>query len=282
MSRIVEIEYDDEEGFTPRVEDPKALRVCKESRIAIIQSYPLCFGSIFHPAKTRFNFAIDTLYLGNEIEDQVPHFFSTFGKPEISGLQFLALENCYNEATLPFEVTMTSQLQTMVKKLTSLRELLIVFDVADMTDRGLNCVEGHTMELHDKLPEELLHPAVLIDPLPTVTDEEGDDFKIWKVQKCRPVYGWRKCPHGEPFDGRDLEDEMMSDDENWDRFGYAWGPFGGPPMAMPSSRLFHRGDSDDEDDMFGYGDDLEDAEDDEDDEDVNINPSDAISVESVD
>lgn len=52
------------------------------------------------------------------------------------------------------------------------------------------------MEFHDELPEELIHPGVHVAPLPEVTDEEMNEFKRWKLSKCRPVYGWRRCPDG--------------------------------------------------------------------------------------
>ncbi|KAH7417401.1 hypothetical protein BKA64DRAFT_299931 [Cadophora sp. MPI-SDFR-AT-0126] len=282
--RIVEIEYDEDEGFTPRNCDPIALKVCKESRKLVEQFYPLCFGSIFHPAKTRFNFAIDTLYIGNEIEEHVPHFFSTFGPLEVSSLQVLALEDCYNETTLPFDTTHTTKLQKMVPKFTALRELLIVYDVAAMTDRTLDCADGHPLELHREIPHELKHPSVVIDPLPKEEDAETHGFKLWAVKKCRPVYGWRRCPGGVSFSDLDLDlEDEMSDEEN---FGL-YGPWGGPPpaLAMGLARMFGGPmDSDEEEDMFGYGVDFDDEYeqdsdelDEEEDED-----GDAASVESVD
>ncbi|KAI6712168.1 hypothetical protein JHW43_005299 [Diplocarpon mali] len=96
-SRTIEFDYDDIDGFTSRAADPKALRVCRESRELIIPLYPLCFGTFFHPARTRFNFENDTLFIGSDMEDTIPHLFGTFTQKEISCLRFLALENCYNE-----------------------------------------------------------------------------------------------------------------------------------------------------------------------------------------
>ncbi|KAG4424791.1 hypothetical protein IFR04_002139 [Cadophora malorum] len=289
LPRLIEIEYDEDEGFTPRNCDPIALKICKESRKLIEQSYPLCFGSIFHPPKTRFNFAIDTLYIGNEIEEHVPHFFSTFGPLEISSLQVLALEDCYNETTLPFETTLTSQLQRMVKKFTGLRELLIVYDVVAMTDRTIDCADGHPLEIHTEIPSELKHPSVMIDPLPKDEDAEAHGFKLWEVKKCNPVYGWRRCPGGVSFSDLDLSlEDDMSDEEN---FGL-YGPWGGPPppLAMGLARMFGGPlDSDEEDDMFGYGVDFDeddeesdDLDEDDDEEDDEEDQDDAASIDSVD
>ncbi|KAG4433462.1 hypothetical protein IFR05_011066 [Cadophora sp. M221] len=278
--RVVELEYDEEDGFTPRVSDPIALSICKESRDNTIQSYPLCFGSVFHPAKTRFNFSLDTLYIGNELEENVPHFFSTFGPQEISSLQVLALEDCYNETVLPFEITVTTQLQKMITKFTALRELLIVYDVAEMTDRTLDCSDGHTMELHAQLPQELDQASVMVDPLPRKEDSEAHGFNLWAVKKCTPVYGWRRCPHGLAFSDLDLDaDEDMSDDDRYDSYGM----WGGPPPPMVLARMFGGPMDSDDEDMFGYGVDFEEDEDDDDEDGHHEGgDDDAVSVESVD
>jgi hypothetical protein len=82
-SRMIEVAYDSYDGFTSNIPHPTALEVCQESRNAVINSYPLCFGSIFHPAKIRFNFAIDILYIDNCIEEEVAHLFSTFREREV-------------------------------------------------------------------------------------------------------------------------------------------------------------------------------------------------------
>ncbi len=83
QSRLVEVSYDSSDGFSSNVAHPIALEVCHESRNAVINNYPLCFGSIFHPAKIRFNFATDVLYVDNCIEDDVAHLFSTFREREV-------------------------------------------------------------------------------------------------------------------------------------------------------------------------------------------------------
>ncbi|KAH7364109.1 hypothetical protein BKA65DRAFT_129828 [Rhexocercosporidium sp. MPI-PUGE-AT-0058] len=276
--RVVELEYDEEDGFTPRSPGPIALRVCKESRDNIIQSYPLCFGSIFHPAKTRFNFSLDTLYIGSELEENVPHFFSTFGPLEISSLQVLALEDCYNETILPYEITLTTQLQKMVEKFTALRELLIVYDVVEMTDRTINCSDGHTMELHAELPQELSHPSVKVDQLPKHEDPEAQSYKLWMVKTCKPVYGWRRCPHGVAFSDLDLDlEDNMSDEE---RYGL-YGPWGGPPPSMAYADMFGGPLDSDDEELFGYREDFDDEED-EDENDEAEDEDDDISVDSVD
>ncbi|KAK2628214.1 hypothetical protein QTJ16_002860 [Diplocarpon rosae] len=255
-SRTIELDYDDIDGFTPRAADPKALRVCRESRELIIPLYPLCFGTFFHPARTRFNFVNDTLFIGSDMEDTIPHLFGTFTHSEISGLRFLALESCYNEHIEDANgATLTFQLLNLVKQLPSLRELLIVHDIEEMIDRSLDCAEGHTMELHDSPPPAFNHPAVYVDPLP---DEENSLLKRWPVAKCRPVYGWRRCPDTDVFSAWDIEDDMednMSDNDAYYSRMPAWNPY---------SELF---DSEDYDHGYGFPDDEDDDEEDEDGED---------------
>ncbi|XMA14401.1 hypothetical protein WAI453_007192 [Rhynchosporium graminicola] len=273
VTRVVEIEYDEEEGFTPRCCDPIALKVCKESRDTIIQAYPLCFGSIFHPAKTRFNFILDTLYIDNELEENVPHFFSTFGPLEISSLQTLALEDCYNEIVTPYEPTITTHLHKMVRKLPALRELCIVYNIGGMTDRQIGCTDGHAIELYTKVPGDLDHPAVMIEPLPRIPSNADDadplGFRLWNIQ-VEPMYGWRRCPHAGPAfsDLNEMEGDDMSDGSRYDLHG----PWGAPHLALTD--MF--GDFYDSDDMYGFGEDFdeyshhmedEDSDDDEDEDD---------------
>ncbi|KAK6587360.1 hypothetical protein PZA11_000650 [Diplocarpon coronariae] len=254
-SRTIEFDYDDIDGFTSRAADPKALRVCRESRELIIPLYPLCFGTFFHPARTRFNFENDTLFIGSDMEDTIPHLFGTFTQKEISCLRFLALENCYNEdVEVGYGANLSSQLLKLIKRLPSLRELLIVHDIEDMIDRHLDCAEGHNMELHDNLPEAFNHPAVYVDPLP---DEETSLFKRWTVARCRPVYGWRRCPDTDVFAAWDMEDDIEDSvsDDNGFYHGSSWGP-----SWFPYSDMFHPEDYNHE---YGFEDDDDDEGDEE-------------------
>ncbi|KAG4427294.1 hypothetical protein IFR05_017222 [Cadophora sp. M221] len=184
LPRVVNLKYNEEEGFTPSIYGPIALKVCKESRKTIIRSYPLCFSSTFHPAKTRFNFSLDILYIGSESKEHVPHFFSMFSLLEISSIQVLALEDCYNKGLEPFQVTLVPELEKIIAKFAALREPYL--------------------GIARKLPEELRYPAVEVDPLPKNDDAEALGFSLWTMKKCEPVYGWRRCP---------MESHLEEDDE---------------------------------------------------------------------
>jgi hypothetical protein len=126
--RIVEVSYEDD-GFSSLSSVPMALRVCKESRDTVIHSYPLCFGSIFYPPKIRFNFTLDTLYIDNKIEEDIPHFFSTLREREISSLRFLAIDGYFVGPTSQYDVAFISNMRRAVKSLTGLKELLVVLTI---------------------------------------------------------------------------------------------------------------------------------------------------------
>ncbi|PBP23977.1 hypothetical protein BUE80_DR005200 [Diplocarpon rosae] len=272
-SRTIELDYHDIDGFQPRAANPMALQICRESRELIIPLYPLCFGTFFHPARTRFNFVNDTLLVGSDTDDTVvPHLFSTFTHSEISGLRFLALESCFNEHVEDANgaPTLTFQLLNLVKRLPSLRELLIVHNIGEMIDRSLDCAEGHTVELYDSPPQAFNHPAVYVDPLP---DEESSLLKRWPVAKCRPVYGWRRCPDIDMFTVWDTEDDIEDDTSDNDAY------YSRRPAWNPYSELF---DPEDYDHGYGFSDEDDDEGDEDGEDDEEGEHGDDIIVEYVD
>jgi hypothetical protein len=193
--RVVEITYDLPDGFYSTALYPVALTVCQESRKALLPHYALCFGTIFHPPKTRFNFSLDTLYLDNSFEEDVPHLFGAMGERELKGLRYVALDSYFNGSDNNGEFEFVVHLRRAMRCLKSLRELQIVFDVQVMTNRTLGCgQEDHAMEIHEFLPKELQLPQLKISALPE--DIELDEVELWKVPKVKPVYGWRRCPIG--------------------------------------------------------------------------------------
>jgi hypothetical protein len=189
--RAVELEHDEElETFYSKAHSapyPLALEICQESRNAIINEYPLCFGSIFYPATTRFNFKLDTLYISEELWEDLPNLFSLFRENEINNLQHIALDEFYvtqYELENPWH---PAGLRRALKALKALKEVQIVFHIRDMAPNAYleGCGEDHALVLYQNLPEYL--DCFLIDPLP---NEIKDG--IWDGP-YRPIYGWRKC-----------------------------------------------------------------------------------------
>jgi len=97
QSRVIEIEFKEARGFYTRVGTPVALRVCRDSRDAVISSYPVCFGNIMFEPRTIFNFSLDTLYIDNNFQGQTLHLLGSLSATEISKLQRLAIDDDLNE-----------------------------------------------------------------------------------------------------------------------------------------------------------------------------------------
>lgn len=60
--RIVEVKFIESRGFYTRVPTPTALQVYRDSRRALLASYPTCFGNVIYTPLILFNFSLDTLY----------------------------------------------------------------------------------------------------------------------------------------------------------------------------------------------------------------------------
>ncbi|TVY33217.1 hypothetical protein LSUB1_G008273 [Lachnellula subtilissima] len=95
-SRIVEIKFVETRGFYTRVKIPVALRVCKDSRDAVLSSYSTCFGNLMFTPRTLFNFSLDTLYIGRQFQEQVLHLVASLNATEISKIQNLAIDSRIN------------------------------------------------------------------------------------------------------------------------------------------------------------------------------------------
>lgn len=228
--RTVELEYDDDfpEGFSSRAMNPKVLEVCQESRNTVIDSYPLCFGSVFFPAKVRFNFAIDTLFIDNDFEENLPHLFSTFKDAEINGLRYLALEQYYVLGYNLEDGKLAEGLKRALDSLKALKEVQVVFDIESLSTSTLECGDGHPIEIHDTVPQELAPIASRIDDLPSM--EAFSKKAILWHGPCRPVYGWRRCPMWSQM----IEDEYPTEDDEYDsEVEEMWGPAFPPRLGYP-------------------------------------------------
>jgi len=206
-----------DQGFTSLAEPPVALRVCKESRELIIDSYPLCFGSIYHPAHTRFNLSMDILVLGSDFEDFIPHFLGIMNERELSNLRYLAIESDIL-TVFPFR-DMKTPLKRALRSFSGLKELLIVQDVAEMKPL-IHSDDDSFMTLYEELPPEIvscneLHTSTeAINWLPT--QELLDEMEVWSTPKCHPVYGWRRCTCTKVLDSDSEEDDDCDDDDEDD------------------------------------------------------------------
>lgn len=262
----MELEYDEDfpEGFSSRAMNPKVLEVCRESRKTVIDSYPLCFGSVFFPAKVRFNFAIDTLFIDNDFEENLPHLFSTFKDAEINGLKHLALEQYYVVGYNLEDGKLAEGLRRALDSLKSLKEVQVVFDIESLASSTLECGDEHPIELYDTLPKELNPIASRIEDLPTMKAFSKEAI-LWDGP-CRPVYGWRRCPMWSQMIDDDYPTDEDQHESDGDMYPFLPGlriPLFGPDGAFPMDS-----DSDIDSDMIPdlVDMDMEDADPDDEDE----------------
>jgi hypothetical protein len=216
-------------GFSSSATPPVALEVCKESRDLVIDSYPLCFGSIYHPAQTRFNLSMDILVFDLEFQRSIPHFLGIMKEKEISGLRYLAIASDILESFRPFR-DLKTPLRRALKSFSGLKELLVVYDIADMNPRIHADIDSF-MTLYETLPEnvqtckELQSGGEPIQELPSAAELE--DMEVWSVPKCRPIYGWRRCTclkvmDSEVEDSETDDESDMYDDDDMFPSGFHW------------------------------------------------------------
>ncbi|TEY43616.1 hypothetical protein BOTCAL_0367g00040 [Botryotinia calthae] len=92
--RLVEVrpKYEHRDEFYSTAPLPIVMTVCKDSERAVQSLYPQCFGGWLGPAKIRFNFNIDTLYLDWKIQEHLVPFLLSISLQEAEKIQFLALD----------------------------------------------------------------------------------------------------------------------------------------------------------------------------------------------
>ncbi|TVY22233.1 hypothetical protein LHYA1_G009172 [Lachnellula hyalina] len=160
QGRTVEIQFEMTRGFYSRVKTPVALRVCKDSRDAVLSSYSTCFGNLMFTPRTLFNFSFDTLYIGAgiDIQQQLMHLIGSMNSTEISKLQSLAIDNDINtdwEVGADAEFDYEACVKKAASLMPNLRVFLQVFDLAgwlleDDIGEGIGA-----MELYLEWPTEV-------------------------------------------------------------------------------------------------------------------------------
>jgi len=253
VPRVVEIYYGgiySNGGFSSDALPPIALEVCKESRDLALEAYPLCFGSIYHPAHIRFNLSLDVLLFDIDFQSKMPHLLGIMNQQEISGLRYLAIESDILEKYRPFR-DIKKPLKRALGHLSGLKELLIVYDVSDMTSRIHSDDENGVFALYEELPAAVRESKELYsddDPDGRIEDlppaEEFEDIEAWSTPKCRPVYGWKRCtcskivdpPPEDDSEDSDMDgygDDYWEDDDSDDPYSFAFAGFGGPFTGPP-------------------------------------------------
>jgi hypothetical protein len=208
--RVVEIRYSRllDTGFKSSSHLPVALQICQESRSRVLDQYPFCFGSKFHPANIRFSFALDTLYIPGAVTWDVNHLRKILENLELSSIKHLAISaNVLPSGAVPNE-TFRAAVKRAVEKFTGLEELLIVFDYAEMNP---GMAEAGEISLFDKVPHEFSYFTSRPVQLPNAAEWRSLGYDLWSVPTCRPVCGWRRPSWlKEPRDEVDFSQRRIS------------------------------------------------------------------------
>lgn len=113
-----------------------AHNTCREVRDAVAKFYPLSFGLVFRPGRTRFNFSLDTLYLGWPFngDNKVERFFDLWNKHDFSHLRYLAVHEEVFGVDFVFgkdQAMAKRVLGAALEHLCGLKELIYVCDVME-------------------------------------------------------------------------------------------------------------------------------------------------------
>ncbi|CAG8958812.1 hypothetical protein HYFRA_00011763 [Hymenoscyphus fraxineus] len=152
-------------GFFTKTLLPTALHVCRDSREAVIKSYPLAFGSVLTSPKTRFNFNIDTLFLDDDMDRHFVLFFNAMKYEELTRIKRLALDDIEDElwdqnpygysSSGGYIIDKSNILRILVPQMTSLEEIYGVHTIWDDDDEEpIPCSNG-PKQLFEKLPKGL-------------------------------------------------------------------------------------------------------------------------------
>ncbi|KAH8659196.1 hypothetical protein BGZ60DRAFT_531106 [Tricladium varicosporioides] len=202
--RVVEIEFSQRHGFYSQNPLPIALKACQDSRIAVSSLYPCCFGNFIYTRQIVFNGMLDTLYISFDMQHQILHLFASLTLREAAQLQYLAIYSGIDEDDWETdihapEMLPTNVLRKVAPKLTSLREILVVFNILSCECGHFNISHGNsTMELVEEWPKEIIdqHECVELDiitgdvgvhelPLPPL------EFEQINAPKVASIWGWR-------------------------------------------------------------------------------------------
>ena len=148
-ARVVEIEFDKDKGFFSHAKIPTALKVCQDSRQAVVTSYNICFGSVWYHPRILFNFDLDTVYIDIRLVQYIPIFFSVLSREEMSRIRYMAIDA---DLELAWDYGWNSRLvldlfgplKGAVESMTALAELGVVFELESWTDESIAwCHSSH-------------------------------------------------------------------------------------------------------------------------------------------
>jgi len=206
--RIIEVKFIESRGFYTQVPTPTALQVCRESRSAVLASYPTCFGNVIYTPLILFNFSLDTLYFDQTLQHQVQHFAASLKREEVDRLRYLAVDSWINhdfEGGYDLEINPITIIRKLVPHMLSLKEFLIVYDLALWGPCGGYPCGCGPMQLYENWPPEVwaqhsCYPGNILFEDEIESDYECDEHQLpgsadelsgLKVSRCGSIWGWR-------------------------------------------------------------------------------------------
>ncbi|KUJ15140.1 uncharacterized protein LY89DRAFT_750399 [Mollisia scopiformis] len=193
------VELNSRKGFYTTTRNPIVMEVSRDSRNAVLHLYPKCFGSLWYPKCTRFNMAIDTLYIGSGLCKVVPLFFGILSKEERHGIQYLAFNrhdfdcNCLDLENILSGPGFLKRLKHVIEHMKSLREVLMVEPIECWFDTEIQGFGQWIVHSDPSFSNEIsLHDTIpgIFDWLEWNLPNSTEFTKDWKVNQ-RVVLGWR-------------------------------------------------------------------------------------------
>jgi hypothetical protein len=184
-------------GFFPSAKTPTGLLVCRESRKIFEPYYPKCFGSETLQNRVRVNFEIDTILISRDVQPYIYAFLGILTTYEFENIQYLAIDRKLSVDFMGREDrALLGDLKQAVRTMVNLRELVIVYQVVDMTnDFNVAVSRVGAIKLYQKFPCFSISGRHgewwpwRLEPLPDIETETS--FHEWAVANIIAVYGWR-------------------------------------------------------------------------------------------
>ncbi|EPE33116.1 hypothetical protein GLAREA_06128 [Glarea lozoyensis ATCC 20868] len=208
VPRTVEVNYVPVRGFYSRTITPIALRACPDSRSAVIYAYQMCFGNFIHSPRTPFNFSIDTIYLDNNVENDVTLILTCLKPQEAARIQRIAISEYVdmNWATcIRSEDNTFDLIRQVVPLLPALRSIQLVNDLSLRVEE-MNYHEGAgAVKLYDSWPAGLLEDHLRMMNTGGSMCACGHCFDDYTAEEIYEEIG--DCPCGD----HELEDPTLPD-----------------------------------------------------------------------
>lgn len=215
--RTIEVEFHPSRGFYARVKTPVTLRVCTDSRKAVIHLYSLCFGSLLYSPNIVFNFKLDTLFFMYTMQPRIAQFLVGLTEHETKHIESIAVDQLINEDMESEFVSEDNSLELFrlaIRRMPAMRQFMIVYILDDILhDHGfpestcpVELFHEFTYEWHQWMHDrgfywEDVFGLCEFSKLP----DSSQETRGFEVPKTGSLWGWRPTDlvmNTPPFCGR--------------------------------------------------------------------------------